>query len=366
MDCSRKVLSPNKQDLVSKYLLGIAKLFLMFNILLAESDWKKYGWQLYQNAGDARSIAMGGASIADNHSISALWNPAISGIESNKNLIYGHQSRFAGIIQSDLISFPFKTKNNRNFNVLFLHESVSKIPNTENLLLDWGNDGVPNTGDFGENNGYLDEGERLDNDNISYFNQHQIGIQLSTQLLYKGFDLGVSIKSLFHTLNDHFGSGIGLDVGIRRSIGDNTNIGLSIQNLIPAMVVWDSGNIELSKPKILIGMSQHLNMTKVPIHIYILSDVIFDIQVRALGDDFQIGSTSGNFRIGTEISYRNRINFRLGRSQYGFYSTGLGLSWTNFELNYGYQLNSKAIDLGTNHVLSFRINPNLVIEKLKQ
>ena len=40
----------------------------------------------------------------------------------------------------------------------------------------------------GENNGYLDKGERLNNDNITYFNQRQVGIQLSTQFLLYGFE----------------------------------------------------------------------------------------------------------------------------------------------------------------------------------
>jgi len=352
--------------MVNKSFVSAMILVLISNILYSESDWRKYGWQIYDNAGDARSIAIGSTSIADNHGVSALWNPAINGNESSRNFTYGHQSRFTGIIQSDLISFPFSTKNDRKFNILFLHESVSKIPNTENLLLDWGMDGVPNTGDIGENNGYLDEGERLNNEDISYFNQHQIGIQLSSQFSFNGFDLGVSIKSLLHTLGDHFGSGVGLDVGVKRSIWENSNIGISIHNLIPGMIVWDSGNTELSKPILLIGISQLYNLPKIPIEFFVLSDVIFNLQHPTLDDDFNIGSTGGNFRIGTEISYNKKVNIRFGRSKYGFYSTGLGLSWTNFELNYAYQLNSKSIDLGTNHVLSFTINPQWVIEKLKQ
>jgi len=249
---------------------------------------------------------------------------------------------------------------------MLLHESVSKIPNTENLLLDWGNDGVPNTGDFGENNGYLDEGESIDNEDISYFNQHQIGIQVSSQFTLNGFDLGVSIKSLLHTLGDHFGSGIGLDVGMQRPVWKNSNIGISIHNLIPAMIVWDSGNTELSKPILLIGISQLFILPRMPIELFVLSDVIFNLQYQSLDDDFNIGSTGGNFRIGTEISYNKKVNIRFGRSKYGYYATGLGLSWTNFELNYAYQLNSKVVDLGTNHVISFTINPRWVIEKLKQ
>lgn len=348
---------------IPKYFLT---LFLLFNVLFAQSSWTNYGWQIYENAGDASSIAMGNTTIADDHGVAVIWNPAIKGSNSYRNFTYGHQSRFAGIIQSDLISFPFSTKNDRTFNVLLLHESVTKIPNTQNLLLDWGLDGVPNTGDMGENNGYLDEGERLNNDNITYFNQHQVGIQLSTQFLIYGFDFGVAVKSLFHTLGDHFGSGIGLDIGMTKSFWTNSNIGLSIRNLIPGLIVWDNGFTELSKPLISAGISQSVRLPKIQIEFIILSDIIFQVYNESLSDDFHIGSTGGNWRTGAELSYNKKIHIRLGRSQYGFYSTGLGISWTNFELNYAYQLNSESIDLGTNHVLSFAINSKWFVNKLKQ
>jgi hypothetical protein len=346
---------------VREISIKVIPVLLIINVLSAQSGWTKYGWQIYQNAGDARSIAMGNTAIADDSGVSVLWNPAISTSENYRNFTYGHQSRFAGIIQSDLILFLFSTKNDRTFNVLLLHESVTKIPNTQNLLLDWGLDGVPNTGDIGENNGYLDDGERLNNKDISYFNQHQIGIQLSTQFSLYNIDFGIAVKSLFHTLGDHFGSGIGLDIGMMKSFWNNSNIGISIHNLIPGMIVWDSGYTELSKPSILVGISQTVGLSRIPLELTFVSDLSFNVSNQSLSDDFHLGSTGGNWRVGAEISYNKKVNIRFGRN-----STGLGISWTNFELNYAYQLNSQSVDLGTNHVLSFTINPNWFVDRLKQ
>ena len=365
MDCNRQCTGFGGRGSRKYIYIGIISILFISNIF-ADTDWQKYGWQIYQNAGDARSIAMGNTAIADDSGISVLWNPATSISENYRNFTYGHQSRFAGIIQSDLISFPFNSIKDRTFNVLLLHESVTKIPDTQNLLLDWGLDGVPNTGDIGENNGYLDEGERLDNEDISYFNQHQIGIQLSTQFLYNEFQFGVAVKSLFHTLGDHLGSGIGLDVGMQRSFWNNSNIGVSIHNLIPGMIVWDSGYTELSKPSIFVGISQAVSMSTIPLELIVLSDLSFNVSDQSLSDDYHFGSTGGNWRVGAEISYDKMVNIRLGRNQYGFYSTGLGISWVNFEINYAYQLNSKSIDLGANHVISFTLNPKWLINKVKQ
>ena len=242
---------------------------------------------------------MGNATVADNHINSTLWNPAIIGIGNSSNFTYGHQSRFAGIVQSDFLSYPFYSKIGRSFNLIILHESVGKIPNTQDLLLDWGVDGVPNTGDFGENNGYLDEGERLDSDELSYFNQHQVGVQLNTNIEVYGFDIGIGIKSLFHSLGDNFGSGIGLDIGFIKSLKSRTNIGVSIRNLIPGMMVWDSGIVELTKPQLLTGVYQIIEINPLNIDITFLGDLIFNISDESLNDDFHFGGTGGNYRVGS-------------------------------------------------------------------
>lgn len=333
-------------------------ILLMINYSYADPDWRKYGWQIFDNAGDARSIAMGNTTIADYHINSTLWNPGIVSISDMGNFTYGHQSRFAGIIQSDFFAYPFALKSNKKINLLILHEAVGDIPNTENLLLDWGLDGVPNTGDQGENNGYLDEGERLDRDDITYFSQHQVGVQLNTNIEIFKLDVGIGIKGLLHTLGNNWGTGIGLDVGIQRKLFKNTKFGFAIRNFIPGMMIWDSELIELTKPQLFTGLSQAIEIPNWKVKILMLGDIILNISDESLGDDFNIGATGGNYRFGSEISYKDRLNVRVGRNQYGYFSTGIGLNWTNFGLNYGYQMNSNSTELGSNHVLSFEINPN--------
>ena len=347
------------------------KIFLTVSLSLfvtgiyGETDWRKYGWQLYKNAGDARSIGLGNTMAADVSVISTLWNPSLIPNQSERNLVYGHQSRFSGIIQSDLIGFTLKTERNRNFNFLLLHESIGKIPNTQGVLLDWGLDGVPNTGDLGENNGYLDEGERLNRENISYFNQHQFGLHVSTQIKISKISFGIAIKTLLHKLDNHIGTGIGLDLGVNKTIWKNSTFGLAVQNIVPGMIVWDSGLTELSKPQLVMGIAQKVYVSTIHLKAIFLFDTILNINNQILSDEFSIGNTSGLFRFGTELIYNDQLKVRVGRNQYKLFAIGLGTSWENFELNYAYQFNSDTIDLGSNHVLSFSLNPKWVLSKLK-
>jgi len=333
----------------------IIVLFLLINTISAEIDWRKYGWQIYDNAGEGRSLAMGNAGVAFSNPVAIIWNPGAV-LYSNKNYIsYGHQSRFAGIVQSDYLSIPLNTKN-KFFNLIVLHESVGKIPKTTDLLLDWGLDGVPNTGDQGENNGVLDEGERLDSDNVSYFNQHQLGIHLSTKIQVFDFEIGVGVRSLIHKLGKNWGSGIGLDIGFVKSYWKSGYIGASFRNVIPAMMIWDSGFVELEKPQLLTGLSQTFSINSIGLAINLNGDLIMNIANQSLNDDFSIGNSGSNYRIGLELAYKEKLSIRFGRNQYGYLTTGVGLNWNYMNFNYAYQLNSTSADLGSTHVLSFDID----------
>ena len=80
-------------------------LTLVFSTYLeAESIWVKYGWEIMDNGGDARALALGNTLTADGSSpISVLWNPAHQTHQHTLPLIYGHQNRFAGLVSSDVL-----------------------------------------------------------------------------------------------------------------------------------------------------------------------------------------------------------------------------------------------------------------------
>ena len=135
--------------------------------IYSESIWVNYSWEIFDNAGDGRALSLGNSFIADGTSpISVLWNPAHQDPKRDLPLSYGHQNRFADLVSSDVLVFGFKNKFRTPLSIVILREAVSRIPDTRDLLLDWGEDGMPGTMDFGEGNGVLDEGERLDFENI--------------------------------------------------------------------------------------------------------------------------------------------------------------------------------------------------------
>ena len=68
------------------------------------------------------------------------------------------------------------------------------------------------------------------------------------------------------------------------------------------------------------------------------------------GSDFQ-------FNIGAEINYKSNLQIRLGRNNNGFLSTGIGLVWTNFSIDYAYSPSPSYTGFGSSQLISFRIDP---------
>ncbi len=123
-------------------------------------------------------------------------------------------------------------------------------------------DGIPGTGDAGENNGQLDEGERLDAEQVSYFRQSQWGVHLSTTWQIQRWTLGVGIKGFFHALAEHFASGIGMDVGATTSFWKGNTVGLVLTDATTSLLVWDNGTVERFTPELFAGIAQEVVFEK--------------------------------------------------------------------------------------------------------
>ncbi|MBS00505.1 MAG: hypothetical protein CMG37_03680 [Candidatus Marinimicrobia bacterium] len=320
---------------------------LLFSFIYSKSIWVNYGWEIFDNAGDGRALSLGNSFIADGTSpISVLWNPAHQDSQRILPFSYGHQNRFAGLVSSDVLVFGLKNRFKTPLSIVILREAVSSIPDTRDLLLDWGEDGMPGTLDTGEGNGILDEGERLDIENVKYFNQSQWGIHLSTAKNINKFSVGIAIKSLFHNLGGYKGNGFGFDIGAKFSPWQDNIVGLTFNHFTTSWFIWDNGTVERTMPNISLGVTQLFKFAKLPLNFRINGGFIKTLSYK----DFQ-------FNIGAEINYKSNLQIRLGRNNNGFLSTGIGLVWTNFSIDYAYRPSPSYTGFGSSQLISFRIDP---------
>lgn len=341
--------------------IGLLSTALLIQGVYAESVWTKYGWQIFNMAGDARSVALGNSfGSGGNSRGDALWNPALDFSQINNEIIYGHQSRFAGIIQNDLFALPLEIKD-QPLGIILLHESIDHIPNTTNALTDWGLDGVPETGDFGEGNGIIDEGDRIDADKIKYFRQSQYAIHISSSWNVKDWRFGVAVKTLFHKLGDNSSTGVGFDIGVLRSLWTGAQLGASIIDATTSWQVWDNGTVEKFAPRMSIGMQQSFDFSYLPLGFTVFTDMLVNTSGRSLSDDFHINNIGGNFKIGLELHYDNLIYTRFGRNQTGVFSTGIGLNLKKLSLNYALQFENSQLNIGKSHFMSFSIDVDWLV-----
>jgi len=342
-------------------------LFFIISISSAQSYWVKYGWQAFNSAGDARILSLGGAAVTDfGTSVSPLFNPAASSRVGIHNINYTHQSRLAGMINSDLLGFPIKDFS-RPLNLIILHEGIDDIPDTRHILMDFGLDGVPGTGDIGEGNGTLDEGERLDESKLKYFSQRQFGMHLSTSWTKDITEIGLALKLLQHTLGEFSGTGIGLDLGILATPWENGRLGLTIRDVTTSWQVWDNGTVERFKPTVITGLAHTYRFSNAPLSVTAMGNVIWDAAGKSLDDDFNLGDHGGRFLLGVNAVYNHKISVRFGRNGTGSTTAGIGLSWENMSLDYAFLNEPSGSGLGVTHMVSLAVNSDWVrnyIEKL--
>jgi len=348
-----------------RILIGTALMMMSVSILTAESYWVRYGWQSFKNAGDAQSLSLGQTQTAAySGAVSVLQNPAHSAHSFNQ-YIYAHQNRFSGLVNSDLVAFPTLKRFRNPVNVLLFREGVSHIPDTRNILLDWGIDGIPGTGDPGENNGQLDEGERLNADQVHYFRQSQWGIHLSTTWPIGHWNLGLGIKGLFHSLGEHYASGIGIDLGVTRSFWKGNKLGLVLTNASTSWLVWENGTIERFSPKLYVGISQKIELKQLPISFQLMVDVSLDPFGRSIDDDFDFNQMGGRYRTGLDIKYK-KMSVRFGRGLNALTSAGLGMDWDLIGIHYSFTRPSNSLFLGDSHLISFNLDPKWLATQLEK
>ncbi len=320
------------------------------------------GWDLFPAAADARWTALGGSAIGLTFaSGTQLSNPAQT--QQSGEFSFYHQSRFAGILQEDAATFHIPALHNQSVSIV--REGVDKIPDSRTMLLDWGADGQPGTNDTGEGNGQLDTGERLDRTKLSFFSQSRLGIYFPRQVKIGSLDLGYAVKGMYQSMGDYSGMGFGVDIGWNQPLFNHWTVGGVISNALTSIQIWDSGRTELTLPTVGLGLAGDVPLPFKSLSLLVLMNSEIRPSIASLSDDFQVGGSGGNWSAGIEAGYKKHLFVRLGRNQVQSVTGGIGLNWSHYTLNYAIQLAPQGSDLGQTHMLSFDLETQWAVEKLK-
>ncbi|MFQ6616289.1 MAG: hypothetical protein ACE5HZ_05910 [Fidelibacterota bacterium] len=313
--------------------------FVFAGPLKPESIWVQYGNQLFQEAGDARSVALSGSEVASaTGPLSILWNPSRLQAPSENVVVYAHQERFSKAIIYDIIGFNLKESSKSKLAFALIREAVDGIPDTREALR------------YGFTS--LDEpGARIVSSRVVYFNQVQWAGLLGMAQILGEWKVGGSAKVLVHRLGEYSGYGIGFDVGAYRDLTPRTTVGFAVRDATTSWVVWDSGTVERMAPRVHLGarsavVSESLNLT-----LNVLGAAIVNLAGRTRQDSFRALGAGGHFRWGMDVRYKENFHVRAGLNPLSGYSLGLGLGFPFGQVDYAYAPHS----LGTSHYVSLNL-----------
>jgi len=373
MDCRKHLSKSHKvsktQNEYRKFMssLWIFPFLLIFFMSLGFSNgyWVNYGWEIFEHVTDARTAALGNATTAYQFggNSSSLMNPIFS-TQGSQEITLAHQSRFAGLLNNDLASFQIQ-RSGKPIQINLLYEGIGQIPDTRNMLLDWGNDGQFGTNDPGEGNGILDEGERLDADQIRFFSQHQIGIHAAFNHSFRQMPLGIGIKVLSYILDDHYALGVGVDFGLMKKIKE-TNIGIVIRNLPASGLIWNNGTVEGTTPSISVGVHQPLELKKIPVKLHSMFNLDISTSNRNLDSQLGFASFSVDGSFGIEGIYKDKLFVRVGRNSVNNSTGGLGMKWDGFGVDYAFLAPNLGSGFGNHHLISLNVTLDWVKSKLNE
>ena len=263
------------------------------------------------------------------------------------------------------MSFQIKKKE-RLFNLNLILEGVSNIPDTRSALLDWGFDGQYGTNDLGESNGIIDEGERLDHNKITFFNQRRFGFYGTSNFYLRKIPFGIGFKILSSLLGEHNAIGVGLDFGFYKSI-KNSNLGFVIKNIPASGMLWSNGTIEGTAPSIEVGYHQSFHILKEKsLSLNPMSSLIFSTAGRHLNSIYYNEKLSVDILLGLEAVYKKKLMLRLGQNSLYQLTGGVGVNWGNLIIDYAFLPSSINGIFANHHLISLLVCSDWLIARIKK
>jgi hypothetical protein len=310
-------------------LLSITFSLLAFTTARAD----KYAGDFLKVPVGARAIGMGGAftAVADD-ATSPWWNPAGMIYLPYKEVIPQHAEKFGSLVNQDFVGavLPLGDAAKRGaskqsaLGVGIVRLAIDDIPVTPRPgdlkfgdYLDYGEDGIDNTFDFGEGDGKWEPGERILDIDLYRASSSQMALLLSyARQNGPHWAFGGNVKFVRQSLpdtipGDHVTSfGAGLDAGVLYMATDAVTLGATVHDLTTTFLSWSNGAREKIDPTIDTGVAFNFypadkNALTWAVDLGWGFNHLTDSEIR-------FGGVTADVRTGLEYWYNNTFALRSG------------------------------------------------------
>lgn len=317
-------------------LSRIIFIITIINVIIvaaADINFRKYAGEFLEIGTDARAQAMGGAfSAAQGGVSSVLYNPAgIISIQSPQ-ISFMHTQQMIASVNYDYLAGGFKQKDKRVIVVSLVRLGVDNIKDSRNALRI-----VTQSGDW-----------NLDWSQIKDFNASDYILTLSAaQKWRESWTWGANLKLIRRNLADYSANGIGIDLGIQKSIITSGLVGLSLKNITTTLISWSTGEKELVSPSIHAGAAYLWEIKSLNSTFYPIFDLIFRAENRRETSTANLGRLSFDYAAGLEYSYYNILFLRSGIDEIQRFNVGIGLQIPHLRIDYAFT--NYDYELGNSH-----------------
>jgi len=329
------------------FSFGRRSVYILFALLfsysiLAQGSGNKYAGEFLAIGVGGRPLGMGGAFVSVVNDVSAgYWNPGALSRLNYPQFALMHDERFGNLVNYDYgaVAIPWGTNVSLGLSVIRL--GVDDVPNTNNALIDL------------NNNGFLDNGERLDYSKITFFNAADWAfIATYSKKQSEKLSYGVNLKVISRSLDEGSAWGIGFDVGAVYNVTPTFRVGANFMDVTTTLLAWSpTGRKELITPTAKVGGSYDITFLKTG---RITPAVDFDVRFenRKFASLAHMGPVSFDMHAGLEYGFKDLFAIRFGYNDVKQLTLGAGVKLPKLNIDYSFAKFDGNDQLGNTHRVS--------------
>jgi hypothetical protein len=322
-------------------ILVLLLLILSASSIYTQGTGNKYAGEFLAIGVGGRPLGMGGAYVSLVSDVTAgYWNPGALARLNYPQFSLMHDERFGNLVNYDYGSVALPWGTNASLGLSVIRLGVDDVPNTKDALIDL------------NNNGYFDNGDRLDYSKIRFFNAADWAfIATYSKAANEKLSYGVNLKVISRSIDDGSAWGIGFDVGAIYSVTPKFRVGVNLQDITTTLLAWNTGRKELITPTAKIGSSYDIPFLKTG---RITPTVDFDVRFenRKFASLANVGPVSFDMHAGLEYGFKDIFALRVGYNDVKQLTFGAGVKLPKLNLDYSFAKFDGNDQLGNTHRIS--------------
>ncbi|MBN2364646.1 MAG: PorV/PorQ family protein [Calditrichaeota bacterium] len=315
-------------------LFVLLSIFLVYCSLHADGlKFRKYAGEFMEIGVDARAQAMGGAFTAMPGGVtSTYYNPAGMTAISGTQFSFMHTQQMIASVNYDFLAAGYRQADNRIIGISLVRLGIDNIKDSRQAQRI-----ISQSGDW-----------NLDISRITEFNSSDYIFTLSVAQQWRGsWTWGANVKLIRRDLAEFSANGIGMDLGIQKSVLENGLLGASFKNFTTTLISWNTGEKELITPSMHLGGSYLLNIPSWKSSFQPTADAIFRAENRRESATAHLGKFSLDYAAGLEYSYYQIVYLRTGIDEISRLNVGIGIQIPHIRIDYAFS--SFDNELGNSH-----------------